>query len=88
MNIYPRETREFMAVEVARDGVVQTDPTKIGFSVVPDGDRPDVFSAPVVLDEQTGIMVDGFKPGMWRVWAKVTDISEVPVIDCGLFRVE
>lgn len=88
MNIYPRETSEFMAVHVERDGVAVTDDT-VSFSVVKgEGTRPGPFEPAELLDGKVGVQVYGLQPGVYRVWARVDTAAEQPVIDCGLFRVE
>ena len=85
MNYFQRETVEFQPVTVTVDGVKTT--TGVTFSVTPDGLRPSIFSAPVTLNDEIGVMVQNFAVGAWRVWAKVTGVAETPVIDCGYFMV-
>lgn len=82
---YPRETVEFQAVTVTVDGVAVT--TGVTFAIVPDGTRPTIFTAATTLGGKIGVMVSGFTPGNFRVFAKVASSPETPVIDCGIFTV-
>lgn len=61
--------------------------TGVAFSIVVDGQRPDIFAPATVLDGKIGVMVQDLVPGNWRVFAKVTANPETPVIDCGYFTV-
>lgn len=79
---YPRETTEFQPVNVQVDGVEVT--TNLDLTIVPNGQRPSVWAAPYALDGKTGVMITGLAPGLYRIWARVTDNPEVVVIDCGM----
>lgn len=85
MNTYPRETVEFQPVAVAVNGVPVT--SGVEFTTAAAGTRPTGWAAPVTLDAQIGVMVEGLAPGTWHVWARITSDPEVPVIDCGAFDV-
>lgn len=85
MNTYPRETVEFQPVVVTVDGAAVT--TGVQFAVVTAGARPTVWVAPATLGDAIGVMVEGFTPGTWHVWAQVSSAPEMPVIDCGAFDV-
>jgi hypothetical protein len=87
MNLYQRETVEFQPVVVTSDGEVRT--ANVTLAIVADGDRPedDAFDTPTVVGTQIGVMVDGLDPGRYHVYAQITDVPEVPVIDCGVFHV-
>ena len=88
MNIYPRETTEFLRVHVEVDGVEVAGDT-VTFSLVKgENSRPGEFSAATLLDGKVGLMLSGLTPGVYRVYAKVDTAAEQPVVDCGLFRVE
>lgn len=84
-NAYPRESVEFQPVKVTRDGLLIT--TDLEFSIVLDGDRPVTFTPAAIVSGQTGVIVSGFAPGTYRIFARVTTAQEVPVIDCGYFYV-
>ncbi len=85
MTSYPRETVELIPVTVTVNGAPVT--TGVQLCVTPDGARPTVWEAPYELDGRIGYMLDGTLQGdkAYRVWAKVTDTPEIPVIDCGSF---
>lgn len=85
MNVYPRETVEFLPVTVTVDGAPLT--TGVEFTVTTDIARPANWAAPTVLEGAIGVMITGLAVGTYRVWAKVTDSPEIPVIECGAFRV-
>jgi hypothetical protein len=61
----------------------------VTLAIVADGERPedDAFDTPTVVGTQIGVMVDGLDPGRYHVYAQITDVPEVPVIDCGIFAV-
>jgi len=83
---FPRESTEFLALNVTVDGVAVT--TGITVAVVGQRERPSTWTAPVTLGGKIGIMVSGYQPGDYYVWAKVSDSPEQPVIRAGSFRVE
>lgn len=85
MTTIPRESVEFVPVTVTVDGATVT--TGVELAVVQDGERPTVWAAPVTLSGQIGVMTGTYAVGTWRVWARVTSNPEVPVVDCGYFRV-
>ncbi len=86
-NLYQRETVEFQPVVVTSDGVTRT--ANVTLTIVKDGERPedDGFDPPVVVGAQIGVMVDSLDPGAYHVYARIDDVPEVPVIDCGVFHV-
>jgi hypothetical protein len=84
-NYYPRETVEFQAVTITVDGEPVTE--GVEFCVTPDGERPDTWKAPTTLDAKIGVMVQGLAVGNYRVWAKILSNPEIPVVECGYFRV-
>ena len=85
MNTFQRETKEFVPIDVYRGDVISTE--GVLFAVTGPNERPVVFEPAEILEGETGILINNLVPGTYRVWAKVIDILEVPVIDCGLFRV-
>jgi len=85
-NYYPRETTEFVPVTVTVDGVSVT--SGVQFSITNGQTRPTVWMESVTLDDQIGFMLTApLTVGAYRVWAKVTDSPEIPVIECGSYRV-
>lgn len=85
MSFYPRETVEFIPVTVTVDGVEVT--TGVTFSVVIDGTRPTVWTAPTTLNGKIGVLVSGLAVGAYHVFAKITSSPETPVVECGRFTV-
>ena len=86
-NRYPRETVEFQPVTILKDGEPVT--TAVEFAIIANGDRPleADWGAAIELDSRIGVMVAALEPGPWNIWARVTDTPEIPVLDCGVFRV-
>jgi hypothetical protein len=84
-NAYPRESVEFQPVRVTRDGLLVT--TGLEFSIVPDGERPTVWTPSALVNNQTGVIVQGLQRGTYRIFARVANPQEIPVIDCGYFYV-
>lgn len=88
---YPRETVEYQTVTVTIDGTPVYN--GVAFSVVPQTGntpaRPDTFTPAIIVGNTTAILIDGYTPGQYRVWAQVTaqGTPEIPVIDCGILRV-
>lgn len=85
MNTYPRETDQFVEVDITLNGSPTT--TGITFAVVPDGTRPTTFTAAKTRGQVIGVEITGLTPGMYHVYAKATDTPYAPVIDCGVFQV-
>lgn len=84
-NLYERESVEFQPVDVRLEGQLLTD--AVSFSIVPDGTRPEVFTPSVVYGGKTGVMIQGLARGTYRIFAKILNDPEVPVIDCGYFYI-
>ena len=84
-NYYERESVEFQPVEIKLDGQAVLD--GISYAIVPDGERPVTFTEATVLAGKTGVMIQGLERGTYRIFAKVLNSPEVPVIDCGYFYV-
>ncbi len=88
MSEYPRETVEFIPVTVTVDGEEVT--SGVAFSVVQlitGAERPGAWIAPVALGGRIGVMTDQQEPGIYAVWAKITDAPEIPVVFCGEYKV-
>jgi hypothetical protein len=83
---YERETNEFVPVTVTVNGAVTISGVSLCVTAAFD-ERPVTWVAATILDGETGFMLTGRPVGSYRVWAKVSDSPEAPVIDCGTFRV-
>lgn len=81
INSYPRETVEFQPIIIKKDDVVIT--TGISTALVAHGARPTVWTAATVLGLEVGVMLTGLTPGTYDIYAKIVDVPEAPVIDCG-----
>jgi len=84
-NSYPRETVEFQPLIIKKDGVIQT--AGVSTSIVAHGARPTVWTTAVVLGLEVGVMISGLTPGMYDIYAKITDSPEIPVMDCGTIAI-
>jgi hypothetical protein len=82
---FPRESVEFLPVSIDVDGAAFDG----GFEVCvkPYADRPSGWAAAVVVDDVRGVMLTGMTRGVYRVWARVSDVPETPVIDCGFIEI-
>lgn len=87
MNIYERESKEFLRAIVQKGKQVLT--ADIFFAVVGINDRPkeeDWFPA-LVMDGRTGLLVENYPVGTHMVWARIIDEPEDVVKRLGMFRV-
>ena len=84
---FQRETLEFLPVTVTVNGTAVT--ANVEFAICDLSERPSTFGSAVTLSGDIGVMVDGtaLGPGTFRVFAQINSSPEVPVIDCGSFRV-
>lgn len=84
MNIQ-RESVELLEVAVIVDGETVT-----GFDVcvTPSRGRPETWEQPLTIEGKTGVLIRGLAPGRYRVWARVVDNPEIPVISVGYFAIE
>lgn len=82
-----RETYEFVPIVVTVDGSAIT--SGIEVAVVEAGLRPTTWEAVYTLGTAVGVMVAGTALGVgtFEVYARVTDSPEIPVINCGTFRI-
>ena len=80
MNIWrlPRESVEWVG-PVTLDG----DEGVLERALVPSGQRPAEadWKAPTTIGTERGLLVQGLAVGNYRLWARVTDLPEVPVFD-------
>jgi hypothetical protein len=80
-NRYPRESVELVPLTVTEDGVPTLTYTT---ALVVDGTRPTTWTPPVTVDADTGVMIGAVSTvGQWRIFVKVSDSPEVPVVDLG-----
>jgi len=84
-NIYPRESVEFQPILVTLDGEPVT--TDVEFAITNMTNRPSDWAPATVLQDQIGVMIENLSVGTYKVWARITDSPEIPVIDCGSFAV-
>jgi len=80
-NSYPRETTEFQPLIIKKNNVIVTE--GISTSIAEHGERPSTWIPAVALGAEVGVMITGLTPGMYDIYAKVTDSPEIPVMDCG-----
>ncbi len=81
---YPRESAEFVALDVLNGS---TPATSFLVAVTDWQDRPSVWVTAVELDGEYGFMLTPVSShGFYRVFVRVTEAPEVPVIDCGLIE--
>lgn len=85
MNIYPRETIEFVGISVAIDGAITTD--GIQFALTTFEQRPTDWIDAVILGGKTGVMIDGLEPGVYTPYAKLVNDPETPVLQVDAFQV-
>ena len=78
---YERESIEFQPITVTVDGAPVT--TGVTFSIAPNGERPDTYTAPAAVAGKVGVIVQGLQPGIYNIWAKVASTPETVVINCG-----
>jgi hypothetical protein len=84
VNVYPRETIEFLPLTVT-DG---DDPvTTFEVAVTAYGARPTTWEANTEVGGEHGVMVEGLSPGDYSLWAKVTANPETPVIHLGIISI-
>lgn len=84
---FQRETYEFLPVIVTVNGTAVT--SGVQTSIVELGARPSTWGTATTLGTAIGVMVAGtaLGPGTFEVYCKVTDSPEVPVLNCGSFRI-
>lgn len=82
-----RETLEYLPVVVTVNGTPTT--VNVEFSIAAFDLRPTMWTSAVVIDDGIGVMVDGSELGTgdFKVFARVTDTPEIPVVECGAFRI-
>lgn len=87
MNVYERESVEFLGAIVVKGDVVVM--TGVSFAVTGLNNRPtsDAWVPATILDGRTGFIVEGHDIGAYMVWVRVVDDPEDVVKKIGTFRV-
>ena len=85
-NTYPRESVEFMALDVKNGATAVTD---YQVQVTPGTGRPTpgAWVTNTTLDGKRGLMISGLARGSYAAWVKVTANPEIPVLMAGFFSV-
>ena len=78
--VVPRETVEYIPIEVTLNGVVTT--TGVSYAIVADGSRPTSWTSATVLNGATYGLITGLSAGTYIIWARVNAAPETPVIEC------
>lgn len=78
----PRETQEFIVVDLRIDGTQITSGLEI--SITPGDSRPTIWTPATTLAGKTGLPIAGFAPGDYTVWARITQNEETPVRMAGI----
>jgi hypothetical protein len=84
---FQRETYEFLPVSVTVNGTAVT--TGVTFAVCEVDSRPATWGSATTLGTAIGVMVNGTALGVgtFEVFARVVSSPEIPVLDCGTFRI-
>lgn len=82
----PRESKEYVRAVVKVDDVEQT--TGVTIALTATGERPATWQAAVEVDGHAALLIgpgtsNVLAAGTYRVWGKVSDSPEAPVVDCG-----
>lgn len=87
MNVYERESKEFLRAVVYKGSEILID--GVYFAVVGLNERPteDDWVPALVLDGKTGLIIEGFGVGNHTVWARVIENPEDVVKKIGNFKV-
>lgn len=85
---FQRETYEFLPAPVTVNGTAVSS-SLVTYDIVPLGERPTTWGTAVTIGTAVGVMVNGTALGVgtFEVYAKVTDSPEIPVLNCGSFRI-
>lgn len=84
---FQRETLEFQPINISVNGSAVT--TGVEAAIVELGVRPSTWGTVTTIGTAIGVMVRGTALGVgtFEVYAKVTDSPEIPVLNCGTFRI-
>lgn len=84
MNSYPRETIEFIPITVTRDGQTYT---TFDTAITPRTGRPQTWEPALTLEGTPGVLISGLPPGIHKLWARINDTPEQPVIEVGSINI-
>lgn len=89
-NVYPKSTVEFISIPVTKaDGTVIT--TGVTYSIVLQPGPEGTHTAADIMGGQTGRLISGMTPGLYKVWAAVstagTGTAEAPHMEAGTFEI-
>lgn len=99
MSSYPRESKEFISIIATVDGIALTseDAGHVAYAITAPNARPLEWVNVDTLETAIGFLIGPDSandystltryPADYRVWVKDTDNPEIPVIDCGTFRI-
>ena len=87
MNVYERESKEFLRAVVQKGNEVLT--VGVYFAVVGINSRPqdEDWIPALVMDGRTGLLVENYPVGTYMVWTRIIDDPEDVVKKLGMFRV-
>lgn len=80
MTIYLKESVEFQAIEVTRDGAATSD---FEVCIVRAGERAAGWEPATVVDGKPGVMIEGLDFGEYWVYVRIQDNPETPVLRAG-----
>lgn len=88
VNMYERESVEFIRVTVTEDGVPVTEGIEVAVTSATSGARPTVWRNADVKDGHIGYLLDGsLNVGHYELWVRASSVPEFVVLWVGTFRV-
>lgn len=90
-DLFRATTNEYLPVPIyvtdTSTGTKSLVTSGLAFSVVPNGQNEGTFTPAIVRGATAGFQVVGFTAGVWRIWAQITNGSDVVVYDAGTITV-
>lgn len=86
--ILPRETSEFLPITVTVLKTKEVITEGVQFAITADRERPLAFIDAVVEGTEIGINIEGFAPGYYTIWTRVSTSIDAPVIKCGTILID
>lgn len=83
--VYPRETVEFLPVNITVDGAPVTSGVELSRTF--GAERPTLWETPTSLGGKIGILLTAEATGYHTVWARITSAPETPVINAGTYLI-
>lgn len=80
MTIYLKESVEFQAIDVTRDGTTAAD---FEVCIVQAGARAEGWEPAAVVDGKPGVMIEGLDFGDYWIYVRIQDNPETPVLRAG-----